>query len=377
MRSPTSGGRYTKSLFRHPLPVPSVSCKLQNFMYFWGVTDSISINQTFLRSLYTKEVLTRFSMQIRIFFTLTILAAFGGTAQAQQEAQFSHNMFNHMGINPGMAGLRNAICATALARQQWVGLRDDQGNRLSPETYSLNVDAPVRLLKGGLALGLLQDQIGPETTVGVKLSYAYHMPMGAGRLGIGAQAGFMDKRFDFASLNPLNPGDPVLIGGEDNHIFTDFAIGGFYLLEDEAWAGISVSQLRQARGDLGESSYSLSRHIYATGGYHLRWPANPDYVISPSVLVKTDLSSLQMDINTMVTYNNRFWGGVSYRPQDAVVFMLGVSLDQISIGYSYDVTTSPLGSMGRSYGSHEIMLQYCFDLDFDKIQEIQRNIRFL
>ncbi len=316
-------------------------------------------------------------MQSRILIALTILLALSANVQAQQEVQFSHNMFNNMGINPGMAGLRNAICATALARQQWVGFRDEQGNKLSPETYSLNVDAPIPLLRGGLALGLLQDQIGPETTVGVKLSYAYHMPLGPGRLGIGAQAGFMDKRIDFASLNPLDPGDPALIGGEENHIFTDFAIGGFFLLDDEAWAGISISQLREARGNLGESSFALRRHIYATGGYHISWPANPAYVISPSVLVKTDLSSMQLDINTMVTYNNRFWGGVSYRPQDAVVFMLGVSLDQISIGYSYDVTTSPLGSMGRSYGSHEVMLQYCFDLDFDKIQEIQRNIRFL
>lgn len=315
-------------------------------------------------------------MHLRRTFLLFILLTVYGMAQAQQEPQFSHNMFNNMAINPGLAGLRNAICATGLARQQWVGFRDLEGNRVNPETYSMNVDAPIALIRGGLALGFLQDQLGPENNVGVNLSYAYHMNMSMGRLGIGARIGFLDKQIDFGSLNPLDP-DPILTGGQENHIFVDFSLGAFYMLDDELWAGLSVAQLRQARGPIGESQYGLRRHIYATGGYNLTWPSNSSYELSPSVLLKTDLASMQIDINTIVTYNKRFWGGVSYRPQDAFVVMLGVSLDQISIGYAYDITTSPLGSLGRSYGSHEIFIQYCFELDIDKISEIQRNIRFL
>ena len=86
---------------------------------------------------------------------------------------------------------------------------------------------------------------------------------------------------------------------------------------------------------------------------------------------------MQFDVNALITYNKRFWGGVSVRPQDAISLLLGLNLEQISVGYSYDITTSLLGAMGRSYGTHEIMLRYCFELDIDKIQEIQRNIRFL
>ncbi len=316
-------------------------------------------------------------MQQKCIFAFICFLCLCSVAHSQQQAQFTHNPFNNMGINPGLAGLRNSICATGLARQQWVGFRDAEGNRLNPETYSLNVDAPIRFIRGGVALGIIQDELGPESSIGVQLSYAYHMDLGIGRLGIGAQVGFLDKRIDFGRLNPLDPGDPVLTGGEENAIFTDFSVGGFYLLDDEAWAGISVAQLRQARGGLADSDFGLKRHLYATGGYNFALPNNASYVVSPSLLVKTDLSSAQFDLNTIVTYNNRFWGGVTYSPQDAVAVMLGVSLDQISIGYSYDITTSPLGSMGRSYGTHEVMLQYCFDLDLDRIQEIQRNIRFL
>lgn len=299
------------------------------------------------------------------------------SAQAQQEAQFSHNMFNNMAINPGYAGLRSAICATALARQQWVGLRDANGAKVNPETYSLTVDAPIPFLKGGVAIGFLQDQLGFEKNTGVKIGYAYHLPLDFGKLGIGAQVGFLDKRIDFGKFEPITPGDPVLIGGEESHMFADFSLGAFYQANNQSFAGISVSQIRQAGGFLGESDYRLRRHIFATAGFHHVLASNPAYTISPSTLVKSDFKSIQFDINALVTYNNRFWGGVSFRPQDAMVILLGVNYEQISIGYSYDLTTSRLGAMGRSYGSHEIMLRYCFELDLDKIQEIQRNIRFL
>ncbi len=316
-------------------------------------------------------------MNVRVLFALMMLACSVLPVKAQQEAQFSHNMFNNMGINPGLAGLRNAICATALARQQWVGFSDTEGNRVNPETYSMMVDAPIPFLRGGLALGFIQDQLGMETSVGARLSYAYHMPLSAGRLGIGGQIGFVDKRIDFSGFTPITGGDPVLIGGEESNMFTDFSLGGFYMLDDELWGGLSFSQIRQASGFLGESTYSLKRHAYATAGYNFILPAFPAYEISPSVLIKTDLTSAQIDLNTLVTYNKRFWGGVSYRPQDAIAVFMGVSFEQIRLGYAYDITTSAMGALGRSYGSHEIMLQYCFELDVDKIQKIQRNIRFL
>jgi type IX secretion system PorP/SprF family membrane protein len=129
-------------------------------------------------------------MKKAIIITFSLIFFCFGSVYSQQDVQFSHNMFNTMGINPGYAGLRSAICATALARQQWVGFRDSEGNRVSPETYSLNVDAPIPFLKGGAAIGFIQDELGFETNVGVKITYAYHHQMVFGKLGIGAQIGF-------------------------------------------------------------------------------------------------------------------------------------------------------------------------------------------
>ena len=317
-------------------------------------------------------------MRIKGLASLTIFIMLSPAVFAQQEPQFSHNMFNNMGINPGYAGLRGAICATGLVRQQWLGFNDAEENSLNPETYLLNVDAPLPFIKGGLALGFMQDKLGYENSVGVKISYSYHLKMYGGKLGLGVQAGFLDKRIDFSRFTPISEGDPVLTGSaEETHMFADFSLGAFYLTDNRSWAGLSFSQLRQAKGQIGESNHMLKRHAYFTGGYNMALPNNPMFELTPSVLVKTDLASVQLDINAMVMYNKRFWGGVSYRLQDAVVFLFGLNIEQISVGYSYDFTTSPLGRRGRSFGSHEIMLQYCFDLGLDRIREIQRNVRFL
>lgn len=299
-------------------------------------------------------------------------------ALAQQEPQFSHNMYNNMGINPGYAGLRNAICATGFYRQQWVGFKDEDGVNLAPVTYSVNVDAPISFIRGGLALSFLQDNVSYHTSIGVKLAYSYHLNMDYGKMGIGLQLGLIDQRIDFSQYDPITEGDPVLVDAdEQSNILLDFALGGFYQTDDYGWFGLSVTQFRQASSEIGYADYQLRRHAYLVGGYDYPYPGNNSYVITPSALIKSDFNSYQIDINAMVTYANKIRGGVSYRIDDAIAFFLGLRLDQISVGYSYDFTTSLMGRNGRSWGSHEIMLQYCFNLEIERINQPYRNIRFL
>ncbi len=311
--------------------------------------------------------------------TFVIFIFIGLSALSQQDIQFSHNMYNTMGINPGYAGMRGAICATAFARQQWVGFRDDEDARVHPQTYSLNIDAPINILRGGVSLGLLQDELGYENNIGLKLGYAYHVPLGLGDLGIGFHAGFLDKSIGFDKFEPIDQNDPALSGGSDESaMFIDAAMGAFYKLDDW-WAGFSLTQMFQTSREIGggNAEYELQRHAYLSGGYNFKIPDHPTFVVSPSLLIKTDINALQADLNTLVTYNDRVWGGLSYRYQDAVVIFLGLSLDQISVGYSYDITTSPIGRHGRSYGSHELMVQYCFDLELDRILRPHRTTRHL
>lgn len=299
---------------------------------------------------------------------------------AQQEAQFSQYMFNQMAFNPAYAGARDAICANGLMRQQWLGFEDPDGNDVAPRTFLVSLDAPISFLHGGVGATIFQDQLGFEKNIGVKLSYAYRFFLGNGNFSVGAQAGFLNKTIDFSKFKPIQSEDPVLASqSEESTLLTDFAFGAYYTVPDRFWAGISSSQLAQTSGPIGDANLELRRHYFATAGYEYTLPSNPSFEILPSFLFKTDATAVSFDLTGMVRYNNRFWGGLSYRLQDAVAVILGMNYKNFNIGYSYDLTTSQLGGLGSvgSTGSHEIMLNYCFKIEIPQYRTSYKNTLYL
>jgi len=83
-------------------------------------------------------------------------------------------------------------------------------------------------------------------------------------------------------------------------------------------------------------------------------------------LLKYDGSTAQIDLNTLIEYNRKFWGGLSYRFQETAAVMIGVNIKDLSIGYSYDI---PLTTIGGA-GSHEVMVRYCFQLELEKTKKV-------
>jgi len=297
---------------------------------------------------------------------------------AQQEAQFSFNMFTNMAINPGYAGSKDAICLTGIVRQQWVGFTDPDGNKASPQTYLFAVDGALNKIRSGIGLTIYQDKLGFETNLAVKLNYALRLQLGPGKLGIGAQVCFNNKSIDFSKFDPKDKDDPLLknSNGIESDMLIDFAFGLFYKMP-QAYFGLSASQLSES--DF-ESSSKLAhptskRHYYFIGGYQHDLTA--EFKLKPSLLIKSDLASTQYDINCLVVYNNKFWGGLSYRPQDAIIVLLGLDWNKFIFGYGYDITTSAVGSGNRSSGSHEIILNYCFTIEIPHTPSRHKTVRFL
>lgn len=323
----------------------------------------------------------------RFLFILAVSAVIGTSLKAQQEPQFTQNMFNNMTINPGYAGLNNGICVTGIVRQQWAGFKDMDGNKVGPETFLLNVHSPIRILHGGIGGIIMQDKLGFEKNISVRLGYSYHKDISFGTLGIGAMIGFNNKYIDFSKLEPAEP-DPLLeqLSGEESEMLIDFSLGVFYQVPNQYYFGISATQLLENKGSNLASRtdttgthviyMKLDRTVYLTGGYEFVFPRNPAFVLEPSILIKTNFSVTQYDISTLLKYNDKFWGGINYRLQDAVGIIVGVAFKNFKIGYSYDITTSKLG-LSRTGGSHEIMVNYCFKLQTERGRKSYKNTRFL
>ena len=307
----------------------------------------------------------------KVLFGLFLLTL-GYTAKAQQDYQFTHYMYDKLSFNPGYAGLNKSICGTIIFREQWSGF---DGN---PTTALINVHSPVKMLRGGLGFTYVSDKLGFESNNLARLSYSYHMGLGVGDLGIGISAGILQKSIQANWITP--DGTPAIddasiaVSGA-NGLVPDINFGVFYL-QNQLYMGISATHLYAP--DLTDLNISNAKHFWITAGYE--YGLGPDLKLRPSILAKSDAASTQLDVNVNVLYKDMIWGGVSYRVSDAIAPMLGYQNNDVGggtlrIGYAYDVTTSQI--KGYSNGSHDIMVNYCFNLDKPKPLQKSKNPRFL
>lgn len=331
--------------------------------------------------------------QIRTTVFLFFLTFIVTSLHAQQEPQFTQNMFNRVFTNPGFAGIGDGICVSGLGRQQWTGFKDSEGNKVAPETFVISIDAPVRILKGGVTALVMQDNIGFTKTIALRIGYSYLREMGFGKLGVGLQVGFNNRTMDFSKFIAVDPNDMLLeqVTAEESEILIDGSFGVVYEVPDQYFVGVSVNQVLQTRGKelanwttnvdstTSESFFykmTLDRTFYLQGGYDYVFRNHPNFAILPYAMVKFDQAAVQLDIAALLEFKGMFWGGLNYRFQDAVSIIAGLRYKNFKLGYSYDITTSKLG-LSRTGGSHEIMLQYCFKIVPDKGRKSYRNTRFL
>jgi len=318
-----------------------------------------------------------FSVTMRSILLVFVFIAFASGLKAQQDPQFTHNMFNNAFVNPGSYGLSDGITVTGIFREQWLGFKDYNNEKVAPQTLLVTADSPIRFLHGGVGLGIAQDKEAQIKNMLVKLGYSYHLNLGNAKLGIGLNANFNNKSIDKDKLNPVDEGDPVIVAlSADGVMITDMSLGVF-LQKPRYYVAFSSTQILETEKSSGETEgvafYKNKRHYYLTGGHDITLPAFQGYVFTPSVFLKSDMNTLQADINLMARYNNKIWGGLSYRINDAISLMIGMAYKDLEIGYSYDIPTSQIAATG----SHEIMARYRFKLERDKTRTGYRNTRYL
>ena len=315
---------------------------------------------------------------MRSILLVLVLSTLSLGLRAQQDPQFTHNMFNQAFVNPGSYGMFDGITITGIFREQWVGFKDyNTKQKVSPETILASGDAPIRFLRGGVGLSIAQDKEAQIKNMLVKLGYCYHLNLGNGKLGIGVNANFNNKTIDKANLNPVDPSDPVIMGLADGGVMITDMSFGLYYQKPRYYLAFSSTQILESTKSSGDANgvgiYQNKRHYYFTGGHDFTLPAFQGYVFTPSFFLKSDANTFQADINLMARYNNKVWGGLSYRISDAVSLMIGVVYKDLEIGYAYDIPTSQIAATG----SHEVMVRYRFKLERDKTRTGYRNTRFL
>ena len=298
---------------------------------------------------------------------------------SQQEPVFTQYRQTTMYSNPGYAGMREGICVNGIMRQQWAGFKDyETGDNASPESYLITLDSPIRFLHGGLGGAIIQDRPTYNwNDISVLLSYSYHLELASGTLGIGLGGVLKNRGIDGSAYRYVDNNDPVILQSDQSDMRFDANLGFYYQSIDDYYIGFSITNLFKSSfkklDDAGDGHLTTDRTFYLLAGYIYVLPSDPRFELEPSLLIQSDLYSTQYNISGIVTYNNKFLGGLNYRFQESIGVMIGLRFKDFKFGYSYDIVTKSIGLPG----SHEISLNYCFKIKADRSNTSYKNTRYL
>jgi type IX secretion system PorP/SprF family membrane protein len=328
-------------------------------------------------------------MKKTLFILFLLLIAFH-SLMAQFDAQLSNYWSANNYFNPGFAGQTGNLELTALNRMQWINISG------APRTTLITAEMPYQFFgrEHGIGLNMYNEKIGLFSSNVISAQYAFKTHLFKGNLGIGLQGGYINEVFDGSKVKIpsdnefFDPNDNANPGSEISGNSIDVSLGIFYSKKN-FYAGLSLTHLLSPKLVLNDSYIlEIPRTYYFTAGYNIQLN-NPLLELRSSLLVKTmELSSFyvegdsllvpvkkenilkgmlaqtQVDISLRMVYNKTFWGGISWRKQDAIVVMLGGKFKMIEAGYSYDYPISRI--IKGSWGSHELFLKYSVDLSKKK-----------
>ncbi|MDF2436033.1 MAG: hypothetical protein K0Q95_409 [Bacteroidota bacterium] len=274
---------------------------------------------------------------------------------AQQEAMYTHYMYNTLAVNPAYAGSRDAFTATLLHRSQWVSFEG------APVSQTLTVHNAMNS-KIGVGLSATNDKAGPSKNMGVNADFAYRLRITQNsKLAFGLKGGlnYMEVKLNSLLLDEKN--DPAFQNDVRSKVLPNFGFGMFYSAP-RFYAGVSTPKLLENNFSTGEVGFTLKqtqvvRHYFFIAGGLIK--INEDLEFKPTTFIKaTNAAPVEADLTTTFIIHQKFRIGAMFRTGDAVGLLAGYYIsDNFHVGYSYDWSYG-LKTMKYNYGSHEIMLSY-------------------
>lgn len=312
----------------------------------------------------------RFVFFVGLFFSAIFFLA-------AQDALFSQYYQSPLNLNPGFTGITNQQRFTFINRIQWPNLPQ------AFNTVSASYDIWVDELRSGFGIVAATDKMGSAgwrtTTVGLNYSYKVRITdklvfspglyFGYGINGLDrSKLSFGDGlEFNGVSLDP----ELQRLG---NTQYFDFG-SGFVLYNKSLFLGAAFSHMNNPNLSILNTETRLPMKTVVHGGGRITLSGGIRKVerasyLTPSFIYRIQGPFSQMDFG--LNYHvDPVSLGVWYRgkpfettivntvQQDALIFTMGLYMKALTIGYSYDFTTSKLAT--ASGGAHEISLVYEFE----------------
>ena len=316
-------------------------------------------------------VLSRFLRLFGFFFLLS------ASANAQQDPEFTQFMFNKMYYNPAFAGVEGVTQFNLMVRSKWTGYASTfDGAGGAPNTQVFSINSPLYKLKSGFGAYLINDNLGNLNNLGFQGAYAYHIKVKESKLSLGVNMGFFSQSIDFSKYRPADPSDPLLGSGKDTQVRFDMGFGAYFQAK-KFYVSASVNHLLSPSFNFGIENLrnALQPTLVFMGGYH--YEVSYNLVITPSVLVQSDLEKVLINFGAIARYNDKFWGGITYKYQESAALILGMSLlksKALEVGYGFDYIVHD--QEAKQPTSHEIRLGYFLPVSTFGGKKVVRTPRF-
>lgn len=295
--------------------------------------------------------------------SLSLLFLVAASNLLAQDPTFTQFYSNPVYLNPALAGSSGCPRVALNYRNEWPQLT---GNYV---TYAAAYDSYFKNISGGVGLIALHDVQGQGTiqTSMIGASYSNYLKVSRKfRLMFGAQAAYYQKYLDWSKLtfgDMIDPrrgfiyqtGDVPRGNGRRGFFDVSAGIVGF---SKNFYFGAAFHHLNRPDESmiLGQSKLpiKITGHIGANIKLGQRGRYSSTTFLSPNIIYQNQNGFQQLNVGAYLKYES-FTIGAWYRNKDAFILTVGINTDNYRIGYSYDLTVSPLGN-GVSGGSHEVSL---------------------
>lgn len=306
--------------------------------------------------------------------TLLILTIACGKLQAQVDAHFTQYYAYPLWLNPAFTGaIDGSYRLSANYRKQW----PSSNAALTAQAISADVALPGNF---GIGLTLFNQKTGDGSyqynTGYVSLSYTVRLAEYK-MLSAGFQAGMLNRRLDRNKLqfgnqfNPLMGFDPTLPSNENfaggSATSLDGSIGLLYFDASpnktiNPFIGASLYHPSEPGNQFinnGESNKIPARYVVHGG---MRMKLNERVDLLPNALYtgqgKASEIAAGLSVNMRIDAAKELVAGAMYRVNDALAPNIGLFINGLMIGFSYDINMSQMKTVSSSNGGYELSVSF-------------------
>lgn len=275
---------------------------------------------------------------------------------SQQEGVVTNYMYHMNAFNPAYVGVDGETVITSTFRQQWTGIEDAPSAQLVSFGTTLGNNL-------GMGVSILNRQTFVEKQTFTAIDFSYRLKISEkADLYMGLKAGGNFYSVNTEGLMTYNQmADPNI--SSISNFNPNIGIGALLKVDKWHFSLAAPRMLSTDRADNEDGLVTLAKarpHMYAVVGYDFLLNQLNKISLKPSALLRyVNGAPISLDINTMLSFDNDFEIGATYRTDSAFAGLINFSIKKrLLLGYTYEVSTrKQLADIGNT---NELLLRFKF-----------------